>query len=138
MDYYRDVSNGEEEKFHEEKNRAIQKGKKGRWIRAFNNIYIYFVERKVLDEGKKKFDGKRKRPNEGCIDSIKRSSYSFNKYNRCPKTSRIKNVYTRKKKKKRRTEESVERGPGPEKEEMRWKMVGQAKKEEAESRSRIK
>lgn len=54
----------------------------------------------MLDEGKKKFDGKRKRPNEGCIDSIKRSSYSFNKYNRCPKTSRIKNVYTRKKKKK--------------------------------------
>lgn len=91
----------------------------------------------MLDEGKKKFDGKRKRPNEDSIDSIKRSSYSFNKYNRCPKTSRIKNVYTQKKK-KRRTEESVERGPGPEKEEMRWKMVGQAKKEEAESRSRIK
>lgn len=90
----------------------------------------------MLDEGKKKFDGKR--PNEDSIDSIKRSSYPFNKYNRCPKTSRIKNVYTRKKKKKRRTEESVERGPGPEKEEMRWEMVGQAKKEEAESRSRIK
>lgn len=54
----------------------------------------------MLDEGKKKFDGKRKRPNEDSIDSIKRSSYPFNKYNRCPKTSRIKNVYTRKKKKK--------------------------------------
>lgn len=68
--------------------RKIERSKKGRKKDEFVHLIIYiYILSNVLDEGKKKFDGKRKRPNEDSIDSIKRSSYPFNKYNRCPKTS---------------------------------------------------